>query len=83
MRPEPKSNPDPLGEEPRKSGRGSLPIITSRASTASPLTKAVPGRINKQELIDGVVMTARSRNTPPAARAAEVVGGGTPAAAGH
>jgi len=34
-------------------------------------------------LIDGVVMTGRSRNTPPAARAAEVVGSGGPAAAGH
>jgi enamidase len=34
-------------------------------------------------LIDGVVMIGRSRNTPPAARAAEVVGGGGPAAGGH
>jgi enamidase len=33
-------------------------------------------------LIDGSVMIGRSRNTPPAARAAEVVGGG-PAAGGH
>jgi len=29
-------------------------------------------------LIDGVVMLGRSRNTPPAARAAEVLGGGAP-----
>lgn len=34
-------------------------------------------------LIDGVVMTGRSRNTPPAARAAEVVGGAGPAAGAH
>jgi enamidase len=33
-------------------------------------------------LIDGAVMIGRSRNTPPAARAAEVAGGG-PAAGGH
>jgi enamidase len=34
-------------------------------------------------LIDGAVMIGRSRNTPPAARAAEVVGCGGPAAGGH
>jgi enamidase len=34
-------------------------------------------------MIDGKVMLGRSRNTAPAARAAEVVGGGGPAAAGH
>jgi enamidase len=34
-------------------------------------------------LIDGVVVIGRSRNTPPAGRAAEVVGAGGPAAAGH
>ena len=34
-------------------------------------------------LIDGAVMIGRSRNTPPAARAAEVVGGAGPAAGGH
>ncbi len=34
-------------------------------------------------LIDGVVMLGRSRNTPPAARAAEVVGAAGPAASGH
>ena len=34
-------------------------------------------------LIDGAVMIGRSRNTPPAARAAEIVGGGGPAAGGH
>lgn len=34
-------------------------------------------------LIDGVVMIGRSRNTPPAARAAEVVGGSGPAVGGH
>ena len=33
-------------------------------------------------LIDGAVMIGRSRNTPPASRAAEVVGGG-PVAGGH
>ncbi len=34
-------------------------------------------------LIDGAVAIGRSRNTPPAGRAAEVVGGGGPAARGH
>jgi enamidase len=34
-------------------------------------------------LIDGTVAIGRSRNTPPAARAAEVVGGGGPSAGGH
>jgi enamidase len=34
-------------------------------------------------LIDGEVRIGRSRNTPPAARAAEIVGGGGPAAGGH
>jgi enamidase len=34
-------------------------------------------------LIDGDVRIARSRNTPPAARAAEIVGGGGPAAGAH
>ncbi|HET9852877.1 MAG TPA: amidohydrolase family protein, partial [Candidatus Limnocylindrales bacterium] len=34
-------------------------------------------------LIDGAVQIGRSRNTPPAGRAAEVVGGGGPASGGH
>jgi enamidase len=34
-------------------------------------------------LVDGAVLIGRSRNTPPAARAAEVVGAGGPAAGGH
>ncbi len=34
-------------------------------------------------LIDGVVMLGRSRNTPPAARAAEVVGAAEPSRGGH
>jgi enamidase len=34
-------------------------------------------------LIDGAVVIGRSRNTPPAARAAEVLGGGGPVAGGH
>jgi enamidase len=34
-------------------------------------------------LIDGRIMIGRSRNTPPAARAAEVVKGQSPAGAGH
>ena len=34
-------------------------------------------------LIDGGVKIGRSRNTPPAARAAEIVGGAGPAAGGH
>jgi len=34
-------------------------------------------------LIDGIVVIGRSRNTPPAGRAAEIVGGGGPAGGGH
>ena len=34
-------------------------------------------------VIDGAVQIGRSRNTPPAARAAELVGGGGPAAGAH
>lgn len=34
-------------------------------------------------LIDGAIQIGRSRNTPPAGRAAEVVGSGGPAAGGH
>ena len=34
-------------------------------------------------LVDGKITIGRSRNTPPAARAAEVVKGTGPAAAGH
>ena len=34
-------------------------------------------------LIDGQIRTGRSRNTPPAARAAEVVKGQGPASGGH
>jgi enamidase len=34
-------------------------------------------------LIDGAVTIGRSRNTPPATRAAEVEGGSGPAAGGH
>jgi enamidase len=34
-------------------------------------------------LIDGAVLIGRSRNTPPAARTAEIVGAGGPAAGGH
>jgi enamidase len=34
-------------------------------------------------LIDGAVQIGRSRNTPPAGRAAEIVGGGGPSAGGH
>jgi enamidase len=34
-------------------------------------------------LIDGEIRIGRSRNTAPAARAAEIVGGGVPAVAGH
>ncbi|HJP87879.1 MAG TPA: amidohydrolase family protein [Candidatus Limnocylindrales bacterium] len=34
-------------------------------------------------LIDGAVVIGRSRNTPPAGRAAEVVGGGGPGGGGH
>ncbi len=34
-------------------------------------------------LIDGAVQIGRSRNTPPAGRAAEIIGGAGPAAGGH
>jgi len=34
-------------------------------------------------LIDGKITIGRSRNTPPAARAAEVVKGSGPSAGGH
>jgi enamidase len=34
-------------------------------------------------LIDGKITAGRSRNTPPAARAAEVIKGAGPAGAGH
>jgi hypothetical protein len=34
-------------------------------------------------LIDGKITAGRSRNTPPAARAAEVIKGPGPAGAGH
>ncbi|HUG29384.1 MAG TPA: amidohydrolase family protein [Candidatus Limnocylindria bacterium] len=57
--------------------------IGSQASTALDALRIgdLPGV--SMVLIDGAVMIGRSRNTPPAARAAEVVGGGGPAAGGH
>jgi enamidase len=57
--------------------------VGSSASTALDALRAgdLPGV--SMVLIDGVVMIGRSRNTPPAARAAEVVGAGGPAAGGH
>jgi enamidase len=56
--------------------------VGSSASTALDALRVgdLPGI--SMVLIDGLVMIGRSRNTPPAARAAEVIGGG-PAAAGH
>ncbi len=57
--------------------------VGSQASTAlEALTLGdLPGV--SMVLIDGVVMIGRSRNTPPAARAAEIVGGTGPSAGGH
>jgi enamidase len=57
--------------------------IGSQASTALDALRIgdLPGV--SMVLIDGAVLIGRSRNTPPAARAAEVVGGGSPAAGGH
>jgi enamidase len=57
--------------------------VGSQASTALEALRLgdLPGV--SMVLIDGAVMIGRSRNTPPAARAAEVVGGAGPAAGGH
>lgn len=57
--------------------------VGSSASTALDALRAgdLPGV--SMVLIDGAIAIGRSRNTPPAARAAEVVGGGGPAAGGH
>lgn len=57
--------------------------VGSQASTALAALKLgdLPGV--SMVLIEGAVMIGRSRNTPPAARAAEVVGGTGPAAGGH
>jgi enamidase len=57
--------------------------IGSTASTALDALRVgdLPGI--SMALIDGVVMIGRSRNTPPAARAAEVVGAPGPAAGAH
>lgn len=57
--------------------------IGSTASTALDALRLgdLPGV--SMVLIDGAVMIGRSRNTPPAAPAAEVVGGAGPEAGGH
>jgi Cytosine deaminase and related metal-dependent hydrolases len=57
--------------------------VGSSASTALEALRVgdLPGV--SMVLIDGIVMIGRSRNTPPAARAAEVVGGAGPTAGGH
>jgi enamidase len=58
------------------------PVGSSAASALEALAVGdLPGI--SMVLIDGVVQIGRSRNTPPAGRAAEVVGGGGPAASGH
>lgn len=58
------------------------PVGSSAASALEALAVGdLPGI--SMVLIDGAVQIGRSRNTPPAARAAEVVGGGGPAAGGH
>lgn len=57
--------------------------VGSQASTALEALRIgdLPGV--SMVLIDGAVMIGRSRNTPPAARAAEVVGAAGPAGGGH
>jgi enamidase len=57
--------------------------VGSQASTALEALRLgdLPGI--SMALIDGVVMIGRSRNTPPAGRAADIVGGSGPAAGGH
>jgi enamidase len=57
--------------------------VGSSASTALDALKVgdLPGV--SMVLIDGAVMIGRSRNTPPAGRYAEIVGGAGPAAGGH
>ena len=57
--------------------------VGSSASTALDALRVgdLPGV--SMVLIDGAIAVGRSRNTPPAARAAEVVGGGGPGAGGH
>jgi enamidase len=58
------------------------PIGSSATTALDALARGdLPGI--SMALIDGDVMLGRSRNTPPAARAAEIVGGGGPAAGGH
>jgi len=58
------------------------PVGSSAASALDALRAGdLPGV--SMVLIDGAVAIGRSRNTPPAGRAAEVVGGGGPAAGGH
>ena len=58
------------------------PVGSSAASALDALRLGdLPGV--SMVLIDGAVLIGRSRNTPPAARAAEVVGGAGPAAGGH
>jgi enamidase len=58
------------------------PVGSSAASALNALGVGdLPGI--SMVLIDGVVMIGRSRNTPPAGRAAEVIGGGAATAAGH
>jgi enamidase len=57
--------------------------VGSSASTALDALRAGDLSGVSMVLIDGVVMIGRSRNTPPAARAAEVVGAVGAAAGGH
>jgi enamidase len=58
------------------------PVGSSAASALDALAVGdLPGI--SMVLIDGAVMTGRSRNTPPARRAAEIAGGSGPSAAGH
>ena len=58
------------------------PVGSSASSALDALGRGdLPGI--SMVLIDGAVQFGRSRNTPPAGRVAEVIGGGGPAAGGH
>ena len=58
------------------------PVGSSASSALDALGRGdLPGI--SMVLIDGAVQIGRSRNTPPAGRVAEVIGGGGPAAGGH
>jgi enamidase len=71
--------------EPRRAADVVLVDAPTGSSAATALEALAIGDLPgvSMVLIDGEVKIGRSRNTPPAARAAEIVGGGGPAAGGH